>query len=205
MTKNSLSAQLRWKGMIAKLLRTNDERPEPIVDANLNFAIMTKFSVCSFTIKSLYCTWLSSAIPCWHISRPHTDWWGLNKIWCMIKITSYILYFAGTSQSTSIYGSVVFNLTFLNEVTRSNGTPYHLYANVIDSCIEIIVCRPVIREHHLIQKIPQYFDETTLANRRRQWHFRRWYKEMRKKLRLLVYDKEALLHPIVVGDPMSMH
>ena len=53
------------------------------------------------------------------------------------------------------------NLTFLNEFTRSNGTPYHLYANVIDSCIEIIVCCPVIREHHLIQKIPQYFDETT--------------------------------------------
>ena len=33
--------------------------------------------------------------------------------------------------------------------------------NVIDSCIEIIVGRPVIQEHYLIQKIPHYFDETT--------------------------------------------
>ena len=68
---------------------------------------------------------------------------------------------AGTSQSSPIYGSVVFNLTFFNEVTRSNETLYRLHANVIDSCIDIIVGRPVIREHHLIQKIPHYFDETT--------------------------------------------
>ncbi len=57
-------------------------------------------------------------------------------------------------QSSPIYGSVVFNLTFFNEVTRSNETLYRLNANVIDSC-------PVIREHHLIQKVPHYFDETT--------------------------------------------
>jgi hypothetical protein len=36
-----------------------------------------------------------------------------------------------------------------------------LHAKVIDSCIDIIVSRPVIREHHPIQKIPHYFDETT--------------------------------------------
>ena len=59
------------------------------------------------------------------------------------------------------YGSVVFNLTFFHEVTRSNETLYRLHANVIDSCIDIIVGRPVIREHHLIQKIIHYFDETT--------------------------------------------
>ncbi len=38
---------------------------------------------------------------------------------------------------------------------------YRLHANVIDSCIGIIVGRPVIWERHLIQKIPHYFDETT--------------------------------------------
>jgi hypothetical protein len=69
--------------------------------------------------------------------------------------------FAGTSQSSPIYASVVFNLTFFNEVTRSNESLYRLHANVIDSCIDIIVGRPVIREHYLIQKIPHYFDETT--------------------------------------------
>jgi hypothetical protein len=50
---------------------------------------------------------------------------------------------AGTSHSSPIYGSVVFNLTFFNEVTRSNETLYRLHANVI-------VSRPAIREHHLI-------------------------------------------------------
>ncbi len=68
---------------------------------------------------------------------------------------------AGTSLTSPIYGSVVFNLTFFNEVTRSNETLYRLHANVIDSCIDIIVGRPVIREHHLVHKLPHYFDETT--------------------------------------------
>jgi hypothetical protein len=68
---------------------------------------------------------------------------------------------AGTSQSSPIYGSVVFNLTFFNEVTRSNETLYRLHASVIDSCIDIIVGRPVIREHHLIQKIPHYCTQTS--------------------------------------------
>ena len=68
---------------------------------------------------------------------------------------------AGTSLTSPIYGSVVFDLTFFNEVTRANETLFSLRAKVIDSCIDVIVSRPVIREHHLVQKIPHYFDETT--------------------------------------------
>ena len=68
---------------------------------------------------------------------------------------------AGTSLTIPIYGSVVFNLTFFSEVTRSNETLYRLHANVIGSCIDTIVGRPVIREHHLVHKLPHYFDETT--------------------------------------------
>ena len=30
---------------------------------------------------------------------------------------------------------------------------------VLDSCIAIIVGRPIIRENHLVRKIPQYYDE----------------------------------------------
>ena len=62
------------------------------------------------------------------------------------------------------YGSVVFNLTFFHEVTRSNETLYRLHANVIDSCIDIIVGRSVIREHHLIQKIPIGDASDTIAS-----------------------------------------
>ena len=32
-------------------------------------------------------------------------------------------------------------------------------AKVIDSCIKVIIDRPVIRSHHLVCKIPSYFDE----------------------------------------------
>ena len=65
------------------------------------------------------------------------------------------------SSAPTTYGSVVLNLTFFNEVTRSNETLYRFHANVIDSCIDIIIGRPVIREHNLVHKLPHYFDETT--------------------------------------------
>ena len=32
-------------------------------------------------------------------------------------------------------------------------------AKVIDSCIKVIIDRPVIRSHNLVRKIPSYFDE----------------------------------------------
>ena len=50
-------------------------------------------------------------------------------------------------------------LTFLNEITCKPETLFNLDAKVIDSCIDIIISRQVIREHHLITKIPHYFDE----------------------------------------------
>ena len=59
---------------------------------------------------------------------------------------------AGTSLTSPVYGSAV---------TCSNETLYRLHANVIDSCIDIIVGRPVIREHHLVHKFSHCFDETT--------------------------------------------
>jgi hypothetical protein len=68
---------------------------------------------------------------------------------------------AGTAQTTLIYGSVDFDLTFLNEVTRRHETIFAINAKIIDSCIDIIVSRPVIRAYHLIHKIPYYFDEVT--------------------------------------------
>jgi hypothetical protein len=45
---------------------------------------------------------------------------------------------AGTQLSSSIYGTVVFDLTFFNEVTKSDNILKSIEANVIDSCIEVI-------------------------------------------------------------------
>ena len=46
---------------------------------------------------------------------------------------------AGTSLSSPILGSAVFDLTFLNEVTRQHDTIKDIHAQVIDSCIAVII------------------------------------------------------------------
>ena len=60
--------------------------------------------------------------------------------------------------SSSIYGTVVFDLTFFNEVTKSDNILKNIEANVIDSCIEVIIGMPDIRSHRLVHRIPSYFD-----------------------------------------------
>ena len=44
-------------------------------------------------------------------------------------------------------------------MTQSHETIHNIHAQVLDSCIAVIFSRPVIRENHLVQKIPLYFDE----------------------------------------------
>jgi len=64
----------------------------------------------------------------------------------------------GTQLSSAIYGTVVFDLTFINEVAKSDNTLKSIGANVIDSCIEVIIGLPDIRSHRLVHRIPSYFD-----------------------------------------------
>jgi len=54
---------------------------------------------------------------------------------------------AGTQLSSSIYGTVIFDLTLFNEVTKSDNLLKNIEANVIDSCIEVIIGMPDIRSH----------------------------------------------------------
>ena len=54
--------------------------------------------------------------------------------------------------------TVVFDLTFFNEVTKSDNILKNIEANVIDSCIEVIIGMPDIRSHRLVHCIPSYFD-----------------------------------------------
>ena len=65
---------------------------------------------------------------------------------------------AGTPQSSSIYGSVAFDLTLFNEVTKFDNLLRNIKASVIDSCIEVIIGLPDIRSYRLIHRIPSYFD-----------------------------------------------
>ena len=50
---------------------------------------------------------------------------------------------AGTAVSSPILGSVYFDLTFFNEVCQSHKTLNNIYAQVIDSCIAVIISRPL--------------------------------------------------------------
>ncbi len=77
----------------------------------------------------------------------------------MASMTVGIVALPGTSLTSSTFGSVSFNLTFFNELSELNEMIVSIKAKVIDSCIEIIIGRPVIRSHHLTRKIPSYFDE----------------------------------------------
>jgi len=61
--------------------------------------------------------------------------------------------------SSPKFGSVVFDLTFLNEVSKQHETIKDIHAQVLDSCIAIIVGRSIVRENHLVRKIPLYFNE----------------------------------------------
>jgi len=61
---------------------------------------------------------------------------------------------AGTNHTASIYGTIVFDLTFFNEVTNSDDTLEYIEASVIDSCIEVIIGLSDIRKNRLIHRIP---------------------------------------------------
>ena len=63
---------------------------------------------------------------------------------------------ACTAQSTHVYGCVMLDLTFVNEVTNNPETIFSISAKIIDSCISIIIGRPIIRAYHLVHKIPRY-------------------------------------------------
>ena len=53
---------------------------------------------------------------------------------------------------------VLQSLTFFYEVTKSDKVLRGITANVIDSCIEVIIGLPDIRTHRLVHRIPSYFD-----------------------------------------------
>ena len=75
---------------------------------------------------------------------------GRKRGWEAERVTTVSL--AGTSMSCPIFGNVVFDLTFLNEVSKKHETIKDIHTQVFDSCIAIIVGRPIIRENHLVRK-----------------------------------------------------
>ena len=77
---------------------------------------------------------------------------------------------AATTMKSSVYGSVVFDLTLFNEVTRTDHVIRNIKASVIDSCIEVIVRLPDIRSQRLIHLIPSYFDTPDPAFFRQVYH-----------------------------------
>jgi hypothetical protein len=66
----------------------------------------------------------------------------------------------GTQLSSSIYGTVMLDLTLFNEVTKSDNILKNIEANVIDSCIKVIIGMPDIRSHRLVHRILSYVDST---------------------------------------------
>ena len=99
----------------------------------------------------------------WFEQRPERDKVGHGRNWASSRhdIPTAVVGLAGTTMNSSVYGSVVFDLSLFNEVTRSDYVIRDTKASVIDSCIEVIVGLPDIRSHRLIHVIPCYFDTPT--------------------------------------------
>jgi hypothetical protein len=92
-------------------------------------------------------------------AKGDTQYAGRRRTESQAAITQVSL--AGTSQTSAVLGNVVFDITFLNKVTQSHETLRNIHTQVIDSCIVVIISRPVIRENHMVHRIPLYFDEGT--------------------------------------------
>lgn len=65
--------------------------------------------------------------------------------------------FAGTSNYTSSLGSLVFHVTFLNEVSHKKETLFNIKATILDSQFQLIIGLPLIRQHDITAKIPSFF------------------------------------------------
>ena len=65
----------------------------------------------------------------------------------------------GTGISVVSFGSVVFNVTFLNEITLKNETIFNCEATILDSAFPLIVGRPAIRRHKLARKVISFFED----------------------------------------------
>ena len=84
--------------------------------------------------------------------------WQARTFGCRHDVPTFEVGLAGTHLSSLIYGIVVFDFTFFNEVMKSDNIFKSIEANVIDSCIEVIIGLLDIRSHRLVHRIPSYFD-----------------------------------------------
>ena len=80
------------------------------------------------------------------------------------KLTKTLLYGSTWQKVGAVFVTFCrFFVNFCHQLSQwingLNETIISIKAKVIDSCIEVIIGRPVIRSHHLVRKIPSYFDE----------------------------------------------
>ena len=81
---------------------------------------------------------------------------GRKRGWEAERSTSVSL--VGASMSSPILGNFVFDLTFLNEVSKQYETIKDIHAQVLDSLLDIIVGRSILRENHLVCDIVRTID-----------------------------------------------
>ena len=159
--------------MLATISNVKCDRDDADVDITYRMCCITVGTSPSFKASTLFDTGANTS----YVNREVAAWiedqagkgkqqGGRKRRWEAARNTTVSL--AGTSMSSPILGNVVFDLTFLNEVSKKHETIKGIHAQVLDSCIAIIVGRPIIRENHLVRKLPQYFDEIPSSNTQHQ-------------------------------------
>ena len=123
-------------------------------------ASSTYFTALTLFDTGAYTSFVNREVAKWLEQRQEKDkeGLGLNRTSSRHDIPTAVVGLAGTTMNSSIYGSVVFDLSLFNEVTRTDHVLRDIRASVIDSCIEVIVGLPDIRSHRLTHIIPSYFD-----------------------------------------------
>ena len=116
-------------------------------------ASSTYFTALTLFDTGAYTSFVNREVEKWLEQRQERDTEGFSR-----NRTSNRHDIPTSTMNSSVYGSVDFDLTLFNEVTRSDYVLRDIKASVIDSCIEVIIWLPDIRSHRLILLIPSYFD-----------------------------------------------
>ena len=82
----------------------------------------------------------------------------LCRLATTVATTKRKLNLAAKNHSSTTYGVVSFNFSFLNELTQEWDTIKCLTASIIDTDYDLIIGKPTMRKHKLTRKLQSYFE-----------------------------------------------
>jgi hypothetical protein len=125
---------------------------------NITFpSVLITAPTVSLTVACLFDT---GALQDNYVSRELAAWLQQNKAGeISVDDSCHDINLAGTDLFVTSAGSVVFDVSFYNEVSREIETISSLKATILDSKYPLIIGRPLIRKHKLARKVLTFFED----------------------------------------------